>query len=203
MGCRHLPPFLDSRNIPINIKKSEEHHDYKTTGRMVLNTTLLAIALSAPLGHWRTSAHRKRQWSAQTITLSHWFTVLAGAAMKYSGWHHFGGFNDIQEILKAHGYLTVTPPLDRYPATGSGGRAVCPTDRWAGRLRCSPRAGTSPRTIWPVPYNQPLIPGLGQTIDNKHQKVNLIAHSQGSPTVRVLIELLANGSGRANRNGTG
>ncbi|MBK8972095.1 MAG: lipase [Hahellaceae bacterium] len=168
----------------------------KTTGRKALNTTLLTLALAAPLSAMaeistpQAPAERANDYP---IALVHGF--FGWGREEVFGWHHFGGFNDLQEILKSRGYHTVTPAVG--PISSDWDRAAelyaqlvgGQVDYGAAHAREHQHARFG-RT-----YAQPLIPGLGQTTDGKRQKVNLIAHSQGSPTVRVLIELLANGSG--------
>lgn len=110
------------------------------------------------------------------------------------GWKHFGGFTDLQEVLKSSGYQVVTPAMG--PISSNWDRAAELYAQLVGG--CTDYGAAHAAEHHHARFGrcyQALLPGLGTLDASGHlRKVNLIAHSQGGPTARVLIELLAHGS---------
>ena len=109
------------------------------------------------------------------------------------GWLHFGGFFDIQQYLTDLGYKTHTVAVG--PISSSWDRAAELYAQLVGgtvdygyahaKRHRHKRLG---RTY------QALLPGLGkQNIDGTYNQVNVISHSMGSQTIRVLIAMLQHG----------
>lgn len=107
---------------------------------------------------------------------------------------HFGGFNDIQrELIRDHGFdKVVTPSMG--PISSSWDRAcelyaqLMGTRVDYGKAHSQKHNHERFGKNYTGSSNESRIDKLGEG-----QKVNLIAHSQGVQTARILIELLANG----------
>ncbi|WP_053234641.1 esterase/lipase family protein [Sandaracinus amylolyticus] len=111
------------------------------------------------------------------------------------GWKHFGGTRDLEAELRAEGFDTVTVAVG--PLSSNWDRAaemyaqlVGGTVDYGVAHSREHRHARFGRTY------DALLPGLGEVgPDGDVQRVNVIAHSQGSQTARVLIALLADGDG--------
>jgi triacylglycerol lipase len=110
------------------------------------------------------------------------------------GWKHFGGRKDIQQDLRAHGYETYTVALG--PISSNWDRVA---EMYAQLVGGTVDYGHAhARRYGHARFGRTypgMLPQLG-TPDGRGEirKVNIISHSMGAQTARVLVELLAHGS---------
>ncbi len=121
------------------------------------------------------------------VVLIHGFTGWGRHEMK--GFYYWGGFNDLQEDLKAKNYKIVTASVG--PLSSNYDRAVELYAQLKGS--CADygefHAKKYGHARFGKCYQTPL---LSQW--NEQNKIHLIGHSQGGQTIRALVKLLKEGS---------
>ncbi|ARU56479.1 thermostable and organic solvent-tolerant lipase [Oleiphilus messinensis] len=149
-------------------------------------TTVTSQSVSAANDH---TAPETRKNDYPTVLLHGFF---GWGRDEMQGFKHFGGFNDIQESLKAHGYHTVTPAVG--PLSSNWDRACELYAQLTGSIvdygAAHAKAHRHARFGPDYRNHEAYIPGLNEG----NQKVNILAHSQGAQTARLLIALLENGN---------
>ncbi|MGE5422901.1 MAG: esterase/lipase family protein [Ignavibacteriales bacterium] len=110
------------------------------------------------------------------------------------GFKYWGGFGDIQEDLKAHGYPCFTASVG--PISSSWDRACELYAQIAGGRVDYGKVHSAQYGHARYGDNYPgFVPNWGQTDANgKINKVHLIGHSLGGQTIRLLVQLMEEGS---------